>query len=57
MTLLCTAVERASCGADKLFGTGEVPTTLACIAVVVLVVVDGLFGLQVRGLGMSYSWS
>ena len=42
VTLFLTAVERARCGAHKLFRIGEVPTTVASI---LLVVADGLFGL------------
>ena len=42
VTLFRTAVERASYGVHKLLRTGEVPTTLTSI---VLVLADGLFGL------------
>ena len=42
VTLFCTTTERASWGIHKLLRTGEVPTTLTFI---VLVVADGLFGL------------
>ena len=41
VTLLCAAVERASCEVHKLLRTGVVPTNLTAI---VLVVADGLFG-------------
>ena len=42
MTLLRTAVERASCGVHKLFRTGVVPKSLTFI---VMAVANGLFGL------------
>ena len=45
MTLFCAAVGRARCGVHKLLRTGEVPTTLTFI---VLVVADGLLGLLGR---------